>query len=515
MRSRHWLFPLLVVGVCLTVTLGPTPPIGAASDPVETHLDSIRDEPRRLAAFLRDMPKGADLHLHLSGATSTESLLRFAVQDGLCIDATTYAATAAPCGGSSRPATDTDSDRSFRRAVIAAWSMKDFVPGAESGHDHFFATFGKFARAMEGHWGDMLAEVAARAAGQNEYYIEPLVTPGFAAVEALARKTGYHADLATMRDKMTADRAMDRIVADVSKEVDEMFRQFRSVLRCGSKTEADAACDLPIRFDYQVLRAFPPEVVFAQLLLGFELMARDRRFVGVNLAQPEAHPVSRRDYGLHMQMLDFLRAEYPRGHISLHAGELTADLAPPEDLRSHVRDAVVVGHAERIGHGVDITGETSAGETLRMMAERHVLVEVAFTGNEQVLGVKGADHPFTLYRRSGVPVAPVTDNEGVSRTDLTEQYQQAVTTHDLGYADLKTMARAALQHAFLQGEDLWRGFADFRPGDACAREQPGAASPRSSRCKALLRSSRKARAQWDQEAGFRRFERRHGAGGQG
>jgi adenosine deaminase len=282
------------------------------------------------------------------------------------------------------------------------------------------------------------------------------------------------------------------------------------VLRCNSKTEADAACELPIRIDYQVLRAFPPEVVFAQMLLGFELMATDHRFVGVNLVQPEDHPVARRDYGLHMRMLDFLRRQYPQGHITLHAGELTSAVAPPEDLESHIRDAVLAGHAERIGHGVDIAGEDRTEDTLRTMAARHVLVEIALTSNEQILGVKGSDHPFALYRRFGVPVALATDDEGVSRTDLTAQYQRAVTTYDLHYDDLKTMARAGLQHGFLQGDDLWRGPDDFRPANACGKDRIGGVKPRTGACQHLIRTSPKARAEWDQEAGFSRFERRFG-----
>ena len=506
MRLRSWAVPLFVTVVGSAVALAPAPPTAAQADPVGVYLDSVRHEPELLAAFLRDMPKGADLHLHLGGATATETLLRFAADGGLCIDGATHQALPAPCQAGQRPAADTAADPAFRDAVVAAWSMKGFTPTGETGHDHFFATFAKFGLAADGHAGDMLAEVAARAAEQHEYYIEPLVAPQFAAVAELGRKAGYDTNFAAMRDRMTAGRAMDRIVADVGRDVDAAFARFRTVLHCNSRSDADDACDLPIRFDYQVLRANPPEVVFAQMVLGFELMARDRRFVGINLVQPEDDPLSRRDYRLHMQMLDFLHGRDPKGHITLHAGELTAAVAPPEDLRFHIHDAVVTGHAERIGHGVDIAGEDGAGDLLRTMAERHVLVEVPFTSNDQILGVKGADHPFTLYRRAGVPVALATDDEGVSRTDLTAQYQRAVTTYDLGYGDLKTLARAALQHSFLQGDDLWAGPDDFRPGQACARA-------RSSACSALLRSSRKAKAEWDQEAGFARFERRYGANG--
>jgi adenosine deaminase len=138
-----------------------------------------------------------------------------------------------------------------------------------------------------------------------------------------------------------------------------------------------------------------------------------------------------------------------------------------------------------------------------------VLVEIALTSNDQILGVKGWDHPFPLYRRFGVPVALATDDQGVSRTDLTAQYQRAVTAYDLHYDDLKVMARAGLQHGFLQGDDLWQGPDDFRPARACAKDPLGAAKPRTQACRHLLGASAKARAEWDQEAGFSRFERRY------
>jgi hypothetical protein len=63
-------------------------------------------------------------------------------------------------------------------AIIHAWSMQDFVDGRENGHDHFFATFGKFGRITGAHRDDMLAEVATRAADENEVYLETMFTLG-------------------------------------------------------------------------------------------------------------------------------------------------------------------------------------------------------------------------------------------------------------------------------------------------------------------------------------------------
>lgn len=76
-------------------------------------LDSIRADPARLHDFVRALPKGGDLHNHLSGAVSTETLIRFAVGDGLCIDTATLAAAPPPCTANQRPASDTVSDKNF------------------------------------------------------------------------------------------------------------------------------------------------------------------------------------------------------------------------------------------------------------------------------------------------------------------------------------------------------------------------------------------------------------------
>jgi adenosine deaminase len=502
---------LTLLSFFLFICFALLPPMAAPADvdPVSQHLDSIRNEPDRLAAFVRAMPKGGDLHTHLSGAVSTETLVRFAVEGGWCVDRRVFQASPPPCGPDQRPASDTNDDKAFYDQVVAAWSMKGFASGPESGHDHFFATFGKFSPVTARHEGEILAEVASGAASQNEFYLEPLITLQFGAVAALAGEVGFDDDLDRMRAKLSENGAMDRIVVGARAEMDAMLAQFHSVLRCGT-WEPDPACGLPIRFDHQVLRANPPEVVFAQLVLGFELMERDRRYVGVNLVQPEDDPTALRDYHLHMRMVDHLRDLYQRERVTLHAGELAPGLAPPPDLRFHIRDAVLTATAERIGHGVDIAGEDNAGELLGTMARRHVLVEIALTSNRQILGVSGDEHPFTLYRRSGVPVALVTDDEGVLRTDLSTQYAQAASGFDLSYRELKTLARAAIDHGFIQGASLWRAPDDFRPASACAGDRLGEDKPRRKRCRALLRSSPKAAAEWRQEAAFGRFERRYG-----
>jgi adenosine deaminase len=221
---------------------------------------------------------------------------------------------------------------------------------------------------------------------------------------------------------------------------------------------------------------------------------------------PEDGRISMQDYHIQMQMLDYLHSVYPKVHISLHAGELAPGLVPPDGLKFHIREAVELGHAERIGHGVDVMYETDPRGLLREMAARHVMVEINLTSNDVILGVVPPHHPLPEYRAAHVPVALSTDDEGVSRIDLTHEYVRAAMEYGLGYLDLKAMARTSLEHSFLPGESLWAKPDVFtQVNAACAGQALGAASP-TAKCRSLLASSERAAEQWELERRFAAFE---------
>src|SRR6202043_20487 len=233
---------------------------------------------------------------------------------------------------------------------------------------------------------------------------------------------------------------------------------------------------------------------------------------GINFVQPEDALLAMGEYRRQMRMLDYLHSVYPKVHISLHAGGLAPGMVPPEGLRFHIREAIEVGHAERIGHGVDVMYENDPQALLREMADRHVMVEINLTSNDGILGVTGAMHPLPSYRAAHVPVALSTDDEGVSRIDLTNEYTRAALEFNLTYADLKEMARTGMEHSFLPGASLWR-----RPGQhgevvaACAPSRGGSGNPLgaddpAAACAAFLQGSPKAAEEWQLEHRFAVFE---------
>jgi adenosine deaminase len=215
--------------------------------------------------------------------------------------------------------------------------------------------------------------------------------------------------------------------------------------------------------------------------------------------------VSMRDYSLQMRMIQYLRTVYPGVHLTLHAGELAPGLVPDEGLRFHIREAVMVAGAERIGHGVDVLHEQDAQALLAEMARRDVMVEIALTSNDVILGIRGAEHPLHAYMAAGVPVALATDDEGVSRSEMTEEYLKAVEDQNLGYPALKAMARTSLQHAFVRGEPLWRDLDALAPAPACA---PAAGGWSGTRCRRFVARSPRAALQWRLERDLAAFEKR-------
>jgi hypothetical protein len=466
------------------------------ADPrIDRRMAELRKSPPELYAFLYRMPKGGDLHNHLSGAVYAESFLRAAAEDHLCVDTKSMALVkSAQCD---TPAAAALTDNALANAMINAFSMRNFVPGTQSGHDHFFDTFNKFGAVDNSHNGEFAAEVTQRAADQNESYLELMALSG-GSVAALGKAAGLDADFDVTRKKLEA-AGLAKAVSDLHDRVDQMERDRLRVLGCATNADTPA-CRVVVHYQYQVPREFTAAEVFAQVMAGFALADSDPRVVAVNFVQPEDGLNSMRDYSLHMRMVDYTHKLYPNVHIDLHAGELAPGLVPPEGLRFHIREAIEVGHAERIGHGVDVMYETDPAGLLTEMRDRHIAVEINLTSNDGILGVRGDRHPFPVYRKYRVPVAISTDDEGVSRSSMTLEYERAVLDYNLTYSDLKNIVRNSIEYSFASGESYWTTREYTAIAAACA---PG----KTPACMKYLGKNEKAAIEADLEDRFSEFER--------
>ena len=483
-------------------------PAGAATAPLTpeartaARFDAVVHDHAQLRLFLRAMPKGGDLHNHLSGAPYAEDFLAWAAADGLCVTTGPLPAiVAAPCDapGKAPVLGLTTRDPALYGRAINSLSMRNYNPGADgalaSGHDQFFSTFARFGIVADSHLPAMLAVVREYAAADHVGYVETSANP--TAMSAFARAgaaTPWDGDfdraLTALQPKIPA------LVAQARQEMDAAEVEADRRQGCDLQRPRTGPCAVVLGYQAFAVRVRPPGAVFAQLVAAFALADADPRFVGVNIVAPEDDPTSLSDYALHMRMFQFLHGRYPKVKLSLHAGELALGLVPPRDLRFHIRQAVEVAGASRIGHGVDIAHEDDAPALLARMAHDHVAVEINLTSNDVILGVKGADHPLALYRKAGVPVVLSTDDEGVSRIDMTNEYLRGAVEQGLRYLDLKAMARASLEYSFLPGDSLWTS--GRTPVAACVKAGPA--------CDRFLAKSPKATAQQRLEHEFAAFE---------
>ncbi|MFT8736957.1 MAG: adenosine deaminase [Zymomonas mobilis] len=480
-------------------------------------IEAAKANTPRLRMLVSAFPKGGDLHHHLAGAIDAETMLQWAGDENLCVDPVKLSVVSPPCetAANKKPAKNLErQDPALRESLIDAFSMRNYhfnaVSGDHSGHDHFFASFYHFAAALDKNFGRMLAYSRRDAAANNLFYIETMENPKI--VSAFARGILQDAKGQTSPDtlwKVVKDR-LPAAVAAAKVETSEAEAQARQILQCDIG-HPDPACAVTMRYMIFAMRSAPPEIVFAQLALGFALAHNDPRWVGVNIVAPEDGAVSMQDYDLHMQFFRFLRRLYPDVKITLHAGELAPPLVPAAGLRDHIHKAVFDAGADRIGHGIDIGWENNSVETLQEMAKRPIPVEINLSSNDAILNVKGSQHPFALYRQYNVPVVISTDDAGVSRNDLTTEYMRAIQEQHVSYSDLKKLSRDSLEYSFLSGASLWQQKTGEAVKPVCAGIDFTSAPQ--GKCAEFLAKNNKAELESKLEAAFIHYEGKVREGG--
>ena len=444
-------------GILILSTLIPLFPGGKAPTPtpLDPFMDSIRGNPFLLRQFLTELPKGAELHIHTSGALYAERIIQLGIQRNLYISGESfqlYKEPEAQTGLVSLRAAAQDS--SFYEAIVRGWSMFNFKPLKQSANDHFFGVFGKFRPALtESDPALILSAIRTQAARDNILYIEPntgvrsfneqirKVVASITVQESLATRAGilkFHKKLSQHPDFQNATAGAAARLEELKRDSDRM-------------SAGSPGGNVDMRFLYGTIRVTPLKSVLAQLITAFSVASRSPLVVGVNIMGPENHPTSRKDYSAHMKMIGILGELYPAVKQSLHAGELVMGQSDPADLRFHIREAVTVAGAERIGHGTAIAYEDSGLDTLALMSSRGIAVEIPLTSNELLLGVKGKHHPLPTYLHHNVPIVICTDDPGIFRTDMTNEYVMAVTRYpQISYSILKQISRNSIQYSFLE-----------------------------------------------------------------
>ncbi len=419
-----------------------------------------------LTLFLTQMPKGGDLHHHYSGTIYAETYLEWVKGNQWFIDSCTLKIIKQPKkkptkGCQALTVDQLMANNALYRKLLKLWSDKDF-----SNHHHeqsapdrnFFNSFSYFYEAARENIDLGLQIIKKRALAENVSYIETMLDQ---VVEYeltpfdLKEYTAYNLRLRSAESQNEVDSILDELSnklnnsEDFSKEITSYISKLNTYHQ-----EIDDD-QFTMRYQAYTLRVLDPVFVFKDLLAAYTVSNKSPLVVGVNILGPENNATALKDYTLHMRMFHYLSAKYPDVHKSLHSGELTLGMVRPKDLQFHIKQAREIAGADRIGHGIDLMYEKDAPSLIQDL-KKNAAIEINLTSNEFILGVKDQAHPYLIYSKFGVPIVISSDDTGVSRNNLTNEYLLLATRYQPDYKQLKQYVYNSIEHSFMDEADKLR-----------------------------------------------------------
>ncbi|WDF65153.1 adenosine deaminase [Flavobacterium sp. KACC 22763] len=428
------------------------------SQSAESYLEKIRNNEALLTAFFQQMPKGGDLHHHFSGSVYAEPLLERAIAEDFYLNLETMAVSKTkPASGNWENFSSLKNKGKleyYEQQIMQTWSVKDYN-GSVPSDDQFFDSFMKFEPTIQGHFAEGMLELKKRAIAENVTYIETQLStiPCDMNVSDLADFNTKLRQAAEQRDEKTVLKLLDELNKSLQqKEAKKYAIDFNNNFI--AKLHKDLKMDdekFTMRYQNFVLRFMEPVDLFKNLVIAFISSSENKLTAGVNIVSPEHGENSMKDYWLHMVMFKYCHSKFPDVKYTLHAGELTLGLVQPEELTWHINDAIYVAGANRIGHGVDIAYEANSYDLLKYMSKNNIPIEINLVSNEFILKVKENRHPFTLYKEFNVPIVISTDDAGILRSSMTEQYVLLAKRYpDVNYETIKKYVYNSINYSFIQ-----------------------------------------------------------------
>lgn len=419
----------------------------------------IAGEPNKtmLNLFFTQMPKGGDLHHHYTGTIYAETYLDWVKAKGWFINSCSLkieqeAGNTEGC--KSLTVDELMKNDALYRELLTLWSDKDFdnhYHNQPAPDQNFFYTFGYFGPVSNEYMQDGLQILKERAIAENVSYIETMLTRVGLKYSKIVNSTVSDvliAQLEGAKSQKEVDLILDRI-DNIYLKNDYFNTGVTSFIQMVDKLHSGMDdANFTMRYQTYGVRTLNPLHVYTDLLSGYLAAEGSNYIVGVNIVAPENNQIALDNYTLHMQMYNHLLRKYPDVNRALHAGELTLGMVRPKDLLFHIDEAIDIAKAQRIGHGIDLPYESEPIQLLSKLKEQ-AAIEINLTSNQFILGVEGKEHPYLIYSQYGVPLVISTDDSGVSRNNLTNEYVLLASRYQPSYAKIKEYVYNSIRYSFL------------------------------------------------------------------
>lgn len=408
----------------------------------------------QLNLFFSRMPKGGDIHHHYSGSIYAEDYLTWVEDAGYLIDKNTLQIVKP---GAAADKTSCITVKQLRNnpllysKLLSLWSTRDYKNYCHEQQPpdiNFFSTFIYFGPISKYNYKEGLKIIRNQAVAENVSYIETMLS----AVGYTLQDDSFDAGIRKAVGEESFCRLFDELSAKI-KQDGEFYQKTEGFT--GKINEAHKNIDderFMMRYQTYAHRNGTPSAVFSALYAAFLADEKSPLLVGVNLIGYEHGLTALAEYHLHMQMIAYLKKIFPDVNVALHAGELALGMVPPKDLQFHITEALNIAGARRIGHGVDLPYEVDSLELLQQIKEK-AAIEINFTSNEFILGIKDNEHPYLIYSAYDVPLVISTDDSGVSRNNLSNEYVLLAQRYKPGYKTVKGYVYNSITYSFLSASE--------------------------------------------------------------
>ena len=355
--------------------------------------------------FFNAMPKGAELHVHLSGAMAPKTWLKIAEMLNTEFPVKIMADLISRNGEDPQalgldPAQEKMSIHAMSPALKAALG-RTFVTGKdEKGMTAFLERWQLIALLVRPEaYPTMFTALAEASSRKNIPYLEVMLE----SLDPLLSKA------TTMLPSLEATTGVTiRLIAN------NAWHQSPETVAAGMQTA---------------------KKYLDQGVVGYNMVADERTF----------RPLR------HYEAFQVMRKTIPGLQATLHAGEQTGT------ADNMVNDLLL--NVRRYGHATQVEEDAIA---MALLYTRKTPVEVSLFSNQKTGAMEDlSKHPLAKMLAWGVPVSLSTDDPGVFQTTLAQEYEVAQRTFGLSWQDLKGIARNGILCAFCDSKTKRRLLRDL------------------------------------------------------
>lgn len=197
---------------------------------------------------------------------------------------------------------------------------------------------------------------------------------------------------------------------------------------------AEAMYDIKGNYILSILRTFPKDNIRDVIDAGAPYL--NKGVVAFDLAGAELA-------GFCSEFIPYVEYAIERGYrITIHAGE--------QGVGQNVFDAVSMLKAERVGHGIHISGHQGAYDLVK---QHNIGLETCPSSNIQTKAVgKLSEHPLKAFYEDALPITINTDNRTVSNTTMTDEVRKVMQEFNLSRADYFNIYKISVEQAFASDE---------------------------------------------------------------